>query len=370
MGSLDKHRAVRILRIIMPIVAIVSIIVIAPLDLVPPLIAPLPDTVQEQVDEAIGYGLDGIIVYVDQPGEAPTFYTAGWKNKEAHVPADPHALFRIGSISKLYIATAVAKLASDGSLSLDKTLADYLPELAGRIDYADQITLRMMVQHRSGIPNFTDDEEWDWFTAQVDINKVLELVLDEPADFEPDARDSYSNTNYLLIGRILDKVLGYSHHQYIAAEILAPLGLTHTYSLLSQVEYDDVVSGYWYGYDDDLRQLDHVIPGGSMIATAEDVGLFLRALNDGSLLNDDEQEIYASIYEFDHTGWVPGYFSIARYHEDIDTVVVQFVNTNGGDTWGIANVIGGKATSISNIVYGRIVRILRRKIGSSASHSK
>ncbi|MCA9840456.1 MAG: hypothetical protein KC422_26350 [Trueperaceae bacterium] len=101
MGNLDKHRAVRILRIIMPIVAIVSIIVIAPLDLVPPLIAPLPDTVQEQVDEAIGYGLDGIIVYVDQPGKAPTFYAAGWKNKEAHVPADPHALFRIGFFSKL-----------------------------------------------------------------------------------------------------------------------------------------------------------------------------------------------------------------------------------------------------------------------------
>ena len=360
-GNLDKRRAVRVLRIIMPIVAIISVIVIAPLDLVPPWIAPLPDTVQEQVDEAIDYGLDGIIVYVDQPGKEPTFYAAGWKNKETQVPADPHALFKIGSISKLYIATAVAKLVSNGSLSLDKTLADYLPELAGRIEYADQITLRMMVQHRSGIPNFTDDEEWDWFTSQTDINKVLELVLDEPADFEPDAHYRYSNTNYLLIGRILDKVLGYSHHQYIDEEISAPLRLTNTYSLLSEVEYENVVSGYWYEYDDDLRSLDYVIPGGSMVATAEDVGLFLKALNDGSLLNDDEQAIYASIYEYDHTGWVPGYFSIARYHEDTNTVVIQFVNTTGGDTWGIANVTGGKATGISNIVYGRIVRILGRK---------
>jgi hypothetical protein len=126
------------------------------------------------------------------------------------------------------------------------------------------------------------------------------------------------------------------------------------------VEYDDVVSGYWYEYDDDLRQLDHVIPGGTMIATAQDVGLYLRALNDGSLLNDDEQAIYSSIYEYEHTGWVPGYFSIARYHEDIDTVVIQFVSTTGGDTWGTANVIGGKATGISNIIYNRIVRILRQ----------
>ena len=316
---------------------------------------------QEQINDGVELGLDGIIVYIDQAGEDPSFYSAGWKNKLAQEPADPHALFRIGSISKLYIATAVAKLVNNGSLSLDKTLIDYLPELAGRIEYIDQITLRMMVQHRSGIPNFTDDEEWDWFTSQTDINKALELALDEPADFEPDANYSYSNSNYLLIGRILDNVLGYSHHQYIDEEILAPLGLTNTYSLLSQVEYDDVVSGYWYEYDDDLRELDHVIPGGSMIATAEDVGIFLRALNDGSLLNDDEQAIYNSIYEYQHTGWVPGYFSIARFHKDIDTVVIQFVNTTGGDTWGIANVTGGKATAISNIMYNRIVRILHRQ---------
>jgi len=358
-----KKRIVQILRIIIPIVAIVCIVVFPPWDGILAWITPLPDTVQEQVDDAIGHGLDGIIVYVDEAGEPPAFYSAGWKNKETQVPADPHALFKIGSISKLYIATAVAKLVNNGSLSLDETLADYLPELAGRIEYADQITLRMMVQHRSGIPNFTDDEEWDWFTSQTDIDKALELVLDEPADFEPDARYSYSNTNYLLIGRILDNVLGYSHHQYIDEEILAPLGLTNTYSLLSQVNNEDVVSGYWYGYDDDLMELDFVIPGGSMVATAQDVGIFLRALNDGSLLNDDEQAIYSSIYEYEHTGWLPGYYSIARYHEDIDTVVVQFVNTTGGTPIApFFDTQGGTKVMVSNVVYNRIVRILHREI--------
>ncbi len=355
MENLNKTRIVRILRIIGPIIGLITILVIPPLDLVPPLIAPLPDTVQEQVDEAIDYGLDGIIVYVDQAGKEPVFYSAGWKNKLTQEPADPHAFFKIGSIHKLYIATAVAKLVSEGSLSLEGTLADYLPELVGRIEYADQITLRMLVQHRSGIPNFTDDSEFDWFTPLTDEEKALDLVLDDPADFKPDTDYSYSNTNYLLLGRILDRVLGYSHHQYVYNEILAPLGLTHTFFTLDEVAYDDVVSGYWYEYDDDLRFLE-----GSMIATAEDVGIFLRALNDGSLLNDDEQAIYSSIYEYDHDGWVPGYHSMARYHEDIDTVVVQFVNTTGGETWGMANIIGGKATAVSTIIYNRIVRILRR----------
>ena len=351
-----KDRIVRILRIIMPIVGLITAIVIPPLDLVPPMLTPLPATVQEQADSAIDQGLDGIIVYVDQAGHTPEFYAAGWKNKVAQVPADPHALFKIGSIHKLYIATAVAKLVNDGSLSLDDTLADHFPELVGRIEYADQITLRMMVQHRSGIPNFTDNQDFDWFTPQTDEDKNLELVFDEPADFKPDARYRYSNTNYLLLGRILDKVLGYSHHQYVYNQILAPLGLTNTYFSLDEVEFEDVVSGYWYGYDDDLRHL-----GGSMIATAQDVGIFLRALNDGSLLNDNEQAIYSSIYEYEHDGWVPGYHSIARYHKDIDTVVIQFVNTTGGETWGLAEVIGGKTTGISLITYNRIVRILRKQ---------
>lgn len=351
-----RKQIVHILRIVMPIVGIIIAIIIAPLDLLPPILATLPDTVQEQVEKAPDYKLDGIIVYVDQAGKAPAFYSAGWKNKLTEVPADPHALFKIGSIHKLYIATAVAKLASTGSLSLDDTISDYFPELVGRIEYANQITVRMLVQHRSGIPNFTDNNEFDWFAPQTEESKALELILDEPADFKPDTRYRYSNTNYLLLGRILDKVLGYSHHQYVYSEILAPLGLTNTYFSLDEVDYDDVVSGYWYEYDDDLRYL-----GGSMIATAKDVGIFLRALNDVSLLNDNEQAIYSSIYEYEHTGWVPGYYSIARYHEDIDTIVIQFVSTTGGDTWGLANVVGGKATAISNIIYNRIVRILGRQ---------
>lgn len=356
-----KARVVRTLRIVMLLVALVCATVIPPWDLVPAWLAPLPDTVQAQVEGAAAYGLDGIIVYVDRAGHPPASYAAGWKNKQARVPADPHALFKIGSIHKLYLATAVAKLVHDGRLSLDGTLAGLLPELDGRIEYADAITLKMLVQHRSGIPNFTDHAAFDWFTPRTDEDADLELVLDEPADFVPGTDYRYSNTNYLLIGRVLDRALGYSHHQYVYDDILDPLGLVHTRFSLEEVAFDDVVSGYWYGYDDDLRSLS-----GSMIATAQDVGTFVRALHDGSLLSDDEQAIYSSIYEYEHTGWVPGYHSIARYHEDIDAVVVQFVSTTGGETWGLANVIGGKATGISSIIYNRVVRILRRQKGGAA----
>lgn len=353
---MNKRRAVRILRIVMPLVAIVTAGILAPWDIAFPWLRPLPDSVQAQVDDAIDLGLDGIIVYVDRAGSPPAFYAAGVKNKSTEEPADPHALFKIGSIQKLYVATAIAMLAADGTLSLDDTLAELLPDLAGRIDNAEQITVRMMVRHRSGIPNYSDADGFDWFAPRTSDADHLERVLDRPADFRPDARYRYSNTNYLLLRRILDATSGFGYDTYIAREVLDPLGLSNTYFSLDDAPSDDVVSGYWYGYDDDLRQLH-----GSMIATAEDVGIFLRALNDGSLLDDEEQAVYTSIYEYGHTGWVPGYYSIARYHEAIDTVVVQFVNTTGGDTWGLSNVTGGKTTGLANVVYGRIVRLLERQ---------
>lgn len=339
----------RLLRIIMPIIAIVCAVVFIPWQAVWLWLKPLPDTVQEQVNDAINQGIDGIIVYVDQPNKAPALYAAGWKNKANKTPADANALFKIASISKLYIAVATAKLVNTKVLSLDDTVAELLPELAGRIENADKITLKMLVQHRSGIPNYTDSPDFKWLKPFTDTDKILALVLDKPADFKPDSRYSYSNTNYILIGNILDKKLGYSHRQYIKTEILDKLGLTHTYGMMSEVNSADLSSGYGTDNDKDLKAIDYVAPGASMIATAQDVGIFLKALNKGTLLNTQEQAIYSSIYVYEHTGLVPGYQSIARYHKDIDTVIIQFVNTNGGDMW-----------TISEAIYNGIVKIVSK----------
>lgn len=309
---------------------------------------PLSDKIQSEIENALDRGLDGIIVYVDQKGDTAN-YASGWKNRENKVPADPQALFKIASISKLYIAAAAAKLIYVDSLSLDKTLAEYLPDLVGRIENSETITLKMMLQHRSGIPEFIDHPDYPWGEPPMSRRETLELILDGPADFKPDKKYKYSNTNYLLIGEILDSVLGYSHHQYIRREILVPLGLHDTYSLLSEVNLEDMMSGYFVGYEPDIKQNDYIIPGGSMVATARDVGVFLRALIDGSFFNENEQAIYSSIYKYEHTGELPGYLSIARYHEDMDAVVVQFINTSGGNSW-----------SKMHSLYRKIIRILEK----------
>jgi CubicO group peptidase (beta-lactamase class C family) len=261
-------------------------------------------------------------------------------------------LFKIESISKLYIAAATTKMIANQSLSLDNTLTELLPDLAKGIEYSDQITLRMLLQHRSGIPDYADNPDYPWDSPFTKNSEVYALVLGQPADFKPGKKYRYSNTNYLLIGEILDRTLGYSHHQYIQDEILNPLGLKNTYNLLSDVDIDDVMSGYYVGYEDDIKSTDFIHPGGSMVATAEDVGIFLRALIDGTLFTDDEQAIYSSVYEYEHTGLLPGYQSIARYHEDIDAVVVQFANTSAD---------GFRYWFEFEKVYNRIVKVLEKE---------
>jgi D-alanyl-D-alanine carboxypeptidase len=349
-----KIKKKSVLRIVAAILTVASILIFAPWQAAVFYVLPLPETISEQLDDATTKGgMDGIIVYIQKKGHQPEFYASGWKNKENKIPADPRALFKIASISKLYVAAAVTKLVNDQTLSLDQTLDHYLPSLAKRLEYADQVTLRMLVQHRSGIPNSTDDPEFKWLEPSSAGADPLKFIMDQPALFKPGSQYRYSNTNYMLLGMILDDTLGYSHRDYIKNEILVPLGLHRTFGLQSDVNMEELVSGYHRKYDGDFKSLNFTGASGSMVATAEDVGIFLRALNDGSLFNNAEQEIYSSIYAYEHTGWLPGYLSIARYHKDIDTVVVQFVNTSGGKSW-----------EITEIVYKRIVRILRKRENS------
>ena len=201
----------------------------------------------------------------------------------------------------------------------------------------------MMIQHRSGIPNFTDTPDF-WSDPIKTYEESLALILDKPANFEPGTDYEYCNTNYLLVNKIMDDALGYGNFQFIREEILTPLELNNTYGSLSEVNMDDVMSGYHVGYPHDLKEDEH-----GMLATAQDVATFLRALNDGSLFEPGEKEIYSSIYKYEHSGWVPGYQSFAEYHADLDAVVITFYNTTDPKLYN---------WNLSEIINNRIVKIL------------
>lgn len=340
-----KNKSKFVLRIVLLLSTIISLYFV-PWPIVTAWIKPLPNTIQEQVNKAKDYGFEGIIVYVDEAGKSPEFYTSGYKNRETKTAADPNSLFKIASNDKLYTSVCIAKLVYDNQIDLNKTLAYYFPELDGRIENANTITIKMMVQHRSGIPNYTDTYNY-WANPKYTSKENLDLVLDLPAKFEPDTDYEYSNTNYLLLTELIEKVTGKPKFEYIKQYILEPLNLNNTFPSIHDVDLNNVMSGYHVGYSLDLKTEDV-----GMLATAEDLGKFLRALNDGSVFkNKEEQDIYSLIYKYEHTGLVPGYQSISKYHQDIDTVVIQFTNTTDfrGYNW-----------NLSEIMYSRILKILRK----------
>jgi len=339
-----KNTTKRLIRIIL-LLATISSLFFVPWLLLKAWLLPLPNSIQEQLDEGINHGFDGMIVYVDQAGKPPQYFASGWHNKESKIPAKSDALFKIGSISKLYDAVAVTKLVKEGRLSLDKTIADYLPELKGRIEYADHISLRLLIQHRSGIPNFTESPNF-WAAPTQTYEESFALILDKPANFKPDEDYEYCNTNYLLINKIMDDVLGFDNFQFIQERILQPLNLTHTFGSLNDVNLDIVMSGYHVGHPFDLKADEH-----GMLATAQDVGIFIRALNNGTVFEPGEQEIYSSIYKYEHAGWVPGYQSFANYYQELDAVIISFYSTTDPKLYN---------WNLSEIINNRMVKLLKK----------
>jgi len=288
--------------------------------------------IELEVDKAISNGLDGVILYIQTKQEIIQI-AKGYNNRDTKTPAQVEDLFKIASISKLYIACAVTRLSEQGILDLDQSLLEYLPDHGRFIEHSKDITLRHMTQHRSGIPDYSRHKNYPWDSPFKELNQTYELVYNQKANFPPNTKYEYSNTNYLLIGEILDRALGYSHHEYINEEILEPLELNNTYHLLNEVDKKEVMSGYYVDYHQDIKNNNFIQPGGSMISTAEDVGVFLKALNTGTLLTSNEMQVYQSLYKFSHTGLLPGYQSIARYDTESDILIVQFNNTSGGNSW-------------------------------------
>ncbi|MDM7861987.1 serine hydrolase domain-containing protein [Alteromonas sp. ASW11-36] len=317
-----KYDKKLLLRLAVLAIGVYATIVLPPWRLTFLQITPLPDSLGEQVKSITEYGFDSAIVYIQQGDDVAEFYTAGQQERRSTTAVKPGALFKIASIGKLYDVVAVTKLAADGRLSLDKTLAEYLPELAASIANAESITLRMMVQHRSGIPNFTNAAGF-WGGPSTTTAEALALIAGLPATFEPNQGYEYSNTNYLLIAEIIKAATGLDKRQIISDEILLPLNLSNTFFHLADIDVNALVSGYHVNTPGDMKTVNY----GSMIATAQDLGKFIRALNTGQILDSKEDEIYTTLYPRSHTGLIPGYQSIARYHAESDSVIVIFVNT-------------------------------------------
>ncbi|MCB1498411.1 MAG: beta-lactamase family protein [Bauldia sp.] len=241
----------------------------------------------------------GAILFVGTPKAGANAVAAGVGDIESQAPVTPDARFRAGSVAKPFVATVAMQLVEEVALSLDATLAALLPEeaRAGLAD-ADRITLRMLLNHTSGIPDWLTeaaigqiaaDPSRVWTTAD-----FVALAAALPRTFAPGEGWAYSNTDYNLLGAIIERATGMPWRQAVRERVIVPLGLAGT----SLPEPGDLSmpAPFMHGYGliggqvTDLTFIDPSMAGaaggGTLVTTVGDLATFLTALRAGRLFKD------------------------------------------------------------------------------------
>ena len=285
---------------------------------------------------------------------------AGLANHKKAIPIsfDHHLL--IGSITKMFTAALVMQLFEQGLLSLDDTLDKWygFPDAA-------RITLRQMLNHTSGLPDYTQDMRF--YARTILFPKVpwqpeqlVELIEGRPLLFDPGSKHFYSNTNYLLLGRILEKVTSKSYFVLLREMIFTPYGLQDSYAM--DYPHDLLIAN---GYDETIVNLGRrnisnyrlaleygTYSAGAMISTSTDVATFTHLLFNGDIVSHkslDEMQncvhatdkyIYAQVGYglglrklivsgqelYGHTGAIPGFSGISMHNPDRNTTIALLCN--------------------------------------------
>lgn len=208
----------------------------------------LTASVRARIDAAVKQAVDsghvaGVAVAVVRGGNPVFVKDYGHSNLELATPAGPRTVFRIGSLTKQFTAAAVLLLAERGKLKVDDRLSLYLPNFPR----ADEVTLRDLLNHTSGIHNFTEGPVIDKIgkTGATVQQLVADIAGQEPLyDFDPGKGWWYSNSNYALLGDVIEKVSGKSWADFMKTEVFDKLGMADT----AADDARDVVPGRASGY--------------------------------------------------------------------------------------------------------------------------
>ncbi|MGW1894023.1 serine hydrolase domain-containing protein [Streptomyces sp. NPDC002004] len=259
---------------------------------------------QKAIEELVESGFVGVQLRVnDEKGE--WVGSAGVRKLGQSAKPLTNGHFRIGSSTKNFVATSVLLLVAEGRIGLDTPADDYLPEFG--LDR--RITVRMLLQHTSGIFNHTGElyedgtivlgvpwqgKEWvdNRFKTYLP-EELVRLSVSKPARFAPGTGWSYANTNYVLARLVVEKVTGRSFPEELHRLILGPLGMTGTVAPGTSPEIPEPHNHGYYRYEDagqertvdvTRQNLSWVGAGGDMISTTRDLHTYFSALMGGKLL--------------------------------------------------------------------------------------
>lgn len=234
----------------------------------------------------------GVVIAVSLPGQGNYTTARGLANSAQGIPMTPNEQFRIASLSKMFVAVVVLQLVQEGTLTLDQTVEQWLP---GMVPNGKRITIRQLLNHTSGLYDYlTDSFAYRALETPQRVWMPNELVAVATANrptFAPGAagRWSYSNTNYVLLGLIVEQATGQPLHMAIRERILDPLGMQAT--VFEPAERPaTLMHSYVRGIDRTAINMSFAWAAGSMSSTAGDLERFARALFEGALLSPNSMQ--------------------------------------------------------------------------------
>lgn len=297
---------------------------------------------------------DGELVYDKQ---------LGYSNLELGQKPDENTSYGIGSISKVFTAVLVFKAVEAGLIGLDDTIEGYFPVIGN----SDKITIAQLLNHRSGVFNFTDDKEnyLRYRTTYINRAEMVDLIAEGGSVFEPGTKAAYSNSNYVLLSIILEKVYGQSYSAILWEQLIEPLGLAHTY--FGGTINEDQRESRSYRYDGQWRLIVQTntsigLGAGGIFSTPSDLLVFADALFSGNLLAEESLSqmknirdkfgmglfkiVYYDHVSYGHNGEIDGFIGALRYFEDDRYGVVVLSN-------GLNHNLNAITVTMVNALYGR-----------------
>ncbi len=200
----------------------------------------------------------------------------GYADVARKLSATPQTLYGIGSISKLFTATAVMQQVEQGHIDLDTPITQYLPEFSMRTRYTDSapITVRNLLTHHAGLPG--DYLKGMWSLHPAPFEQLLPLMRDEYVSYPPDLVFSYSNIGYALLGRLVEQASGQPYVAYMQTAVLTPLGMNHSRYLTQFSDDPELAVGYRHGKPGAERYLLREVPAGALVSSVSDMSRFIR----------------------------------------------------------------------------------------------
>lgn len=230
----------------------------------------------------------GVTALVAKEGKVIYRKSFGKANLELDVVMKPDDVFRIGSITKQFTATAILKLAEEGKLSLHDEITKFIPDFP---THGHQVRIEHLLTHTSGIRNYTSVSKWTAEIRRKDLTpkELIDLFKDEPMDFVPGEDYRYSNSGYILLGYIIEVVTGKPYAAYIDENFFQPLNMKHSYYDNPSLIIPDRVAGYQKrnGKYENADYLSMTLPyaAGSLVSNTDDLLTWYEGLMTGKVVH-------------------------------------------------------------------------------------